>query len=147
MPTDTEPKKKSNTTLVAKTRVKFGGEGHMDPRVGFVRTEAATEIEPGDEFEIDGETGADLVAAGAAMTRSDYDAEQKSMKTNAERAEELRAEIGNSEIAEKARAGDSVAINSNAHLDRQKKEDAAVEAAQKKGKGRAADKDDDKGKK
>lgn len=138
----------SDVTLVAKTRVKFGGEGHMDRNLGFVRTKEPTTVEPGKEFSIDSDTAEELIAAGAAMSKADYAAEERASKTAEDRLAEFRASLtkegqdpDRAAAREKAKTGDSIAINSNAHIASQEREDAAIEEAQKKGKKGAKDKD------
>lgn len=119
-------------TLVAKTRVKFGGEGHMDRNLGFVRTALATEVEPGESFEIDADTAEDLIASGAALTPEAHKAEQRESMTSEEKIEEMRAQIAEHDTKKKAKEGDSMAINENAHLEAQRREDEAIKTAQAK---------------
>lgn len=124
--------------LVAKTRVKFGGKGDRTP-LGFIRTEEATEKEPGEEFEIDSKDAEELIAAGAALSPADYAAEKKAVETTDEKIARMREEVAAADIEAKARAGDPQAISSNAHLAAQEREEAAIEAAQKKGGKKAAE--------
>lgn len=131
--------------LVAKTRVKFGGKGDRTP-LGFIRTEEATEKEPGEEFEIDSKDAEELIAAGAALSPADYAAEKKAVETTDEKIARMREEVAASETEAKARAGDPSAISSNAHLAAQDREEAAIAAAQKKG-GKKSDTADEEKKK
>lgn len=133
----------TDTTLVAKTRVKFGGEGRMDPKLGFIRTADATTVEPGKTFEIDADTAEELIRVGAAMSPVDYEAEQRASKTTEDRIEEMRAEVGKADTAKKAREGDSQAINSQAHLAAQDREETEIAEAQKKAKKGKGGADDD----
>ena len=124
-----------NVRLVAKTNVKFGGKAERAPLgLGFIRTEEATTVAPGEEFEIDADEAETLIRAGAALAPEDYKAEQKAQESTEDKIAKMREEVAEYDIAKKAEQGDSGAITSNAHLAAQDREEAAIEEAQKKGK-------------
>ncbi len=132
-----------NVKLIAKTNVKFGGKGERTS-LGLVRTEEATTVAPGEEFEIDDKSAEELVLVGAAMLPDDYRAEQKAKETTEDKVARMREEIAEHDLATKAEQGDSAAITSNAHLAAQKREEEAIAEAQKKGKAKTkSDEDDD----
>jgi len=128
---DTDKKKAKGVRLVAKTNVKFGGKAERAPLgLGFIRTEEATTVAPGEEFEIDADEAEDLIRVGAAAMPEDYKAEQSAAETTDEKIAKMRAEVAEYDIEQKAKAGDSAAITSNAHLEAQRREEAAVAEAQ-----------------
>jgi hypothetical protein len=122
-----------NVKLVAKTNVKFGGKAERAPLgLGMIRTEEATLVAPGEEFEIDSDTAEELILAGSALSPADYKAEQSAKETAEDKVARMRDEIAEHEIEKKAQEGDSAAITSNAHLAAQEREEALVAEAQKK---------------
>jgi len=120
------------TTLVAKTRVKYGSKiTARDVRGAVAHVEGTTTAMPGETFEVDAETAKRYLADGVAITQADARASKRDEMTAEEKLQEAAEEARAAGLNVDLTIGGPGTPDLAAHREHQAEEDAAIEQAKK----------------